>query len=260
MNISSNRISDQVIDACQEARAIVNRALRDPEALYKLPDAEWNALLSTADQTGDPIVRQALFAARDQVRDNLPEAVQAHLTVVAALESPSQILALNPKQWTSLLKIADLIPSGFSGHYYNSYRYDLIRAKTDALTAARIDAVPGSSIKHLGIHGHERLELVRKIDDVIGTNWLTVPRLSVARNRKEMTYNNGIPDADISRCDAEWGPFHGIPGNCSRGTTSIICEVKSAALLKMFDLTAFEVNISPELESYFRSLAPFPWE
>jgi hypothetical protein len=259
MTIESKSVFEQVIDAQANAKAIVDRALKDPKALYELHDQEWQALLSTAHQTGGHSAPLALHAARDQVRDSQPAFVEAHQTVVAALESPSQILAMNPKQWTALLKTADLIPGGFGGRY-NSYRHDLITAKTDALIAARIAAVPESSVKHLGIHGRETLELVRKIDAVIGTNWLTVPRLLVARNRKAMTYNNGMPDAQVSPCDAEWGPFHGIPGICRRRTTSIICEVKSAALLKMFDLTAFDVNISPELERYFRSLAPFPWE
>jgi hypothetical protein len=259
MTINSQSVSEQVIYAQANAKAIVDLALKNPEALYKLPDAEFWALLSAAGQTGDPISRQLLCTARDQVRDVQPELVEAHQAVVAALASPSQILAMNPKQWTALLKAADLIPRGFKGRYHN-FRSDLIMAKTDALISARIDAIPESSIKHLGIHGRVSLELVRKIDAVIGTNWLTVPRLSVARNRKEMTYNNGVPDAELNPSDAGWGPFHGIPLEFSYGTTSIICELKSAALLKLFDLTAFDVNISPELESYFRSLAPFPWE
>jgi hypothetical protein len=252
----------KVIVERARAAAVVIEALKDPQALYELPAAEWGALLETARQTGPTSYFhniRSLEAARDQVRDAQPDVVEAHQAVKAALENPSAIIKFKPKEWSRLLKTADTIPANFAGRYDN-YRQMLVQAKTDALIASRIEATPSSSIKHLGIHGEMSLALVRKVDAVIGGAWLTVPRLGVARNRKEMTYKNGIPEAQLGACDAPWGPFHGIPEGGSRGTTSIICELKSATLLKMFGLTAFDVNVSPELESYFRTLEPFPWE
>jgi hypothetical protein len=248
-----------VIEARARANAVVIEALEDPQALYKLPPEEWSALLDTSRQSGDPRAVEILHYTRQRVRDSQPEIIEAYEAVAAALANPAHLLTLQPKEWTRLLKTADAVPWDFRGGYWD-HRQKLIKAKTDALIESRIAATPSSSIKHVGVHGQMSLALVRKIDAVIGTRWLTVPRLGIPRNRKEMDFKNGAPQAKLSACDAQWGPFHGIPeGGCNR-TTSVICDTTSAVLLKTFGHTAFDVNVSLELERYFRSLEPFPWE
>ncbi len=95
---------------------------------------------------------------------------------------------------------------------------------------------------------------------VIGANWTPVPRLAVGRNRKEMEFKDGLPQAEVVNCDSWGATYHGIPDGAARGSTSIICPSEKAMLLKLFGHTAFVMNVSLELESYFRSLEPIPWE
>ena len=204
--------------------------------------------------------RSSLLQRRKAGQDSQTPGAEAYRVVQDALKHPDKLVALSKGSWSKLLATARIIPRGFQGKSCDFAR-ELSHAKTMATITAPLRHAPPSSFRHVGVIGRLDLEFVRKVDAVIGPDWTTVPRLELCQGRKGMFDQNGDPRTAEHPCDAPYGSFYSIPDDVDPDdSTSIICDLKAATLLKMFDLTVFDVNVSPDMEAYFRSLGPFPWE
>jgi hypothetical protein len=240
------------------ARSKTLEAISDPEALLALGESEWEQMVAIAHEAKDHSLVRSLRDARRIARDAQPHLTAAHCEVQAALNNPAALVTLSKREYSALLKTAAMIPCDYGG-LYNNYRQAIIELKTKAIIFDRIHSTPWSNVMHLGVRGAFTLELVRRIDRLIEAHsWCTVPRVFSPNGRKQLGFVNGEPETGYTQCDS-FGSFYRVPDIKER-STSIVCRRKEATILKIHDETIFDLNIDTELEEFFRSKSPFPWE
>ncbi len=184
---------------------------------------------------------------------------QAETFVRGLLKDPMQLLRLPRDEWKEAVRLASLVPIG----RWDTSRLDtaLKNARQTAKRQAALDSIPASDMMHVGVYGSYDQALVRKVDRVIGPRWLAVPRLFQLKPVRLAFDASGLPNAEVRRSDENFTHYVGIPPlRSDRITTAIMCSRVDAALLKMHDMTDWQANLTPELESYFRRSADFDWD